>query len=467
MKRLFLTAFLTNFFSFLVHASTIVTIKSIVGDGTDIHLCMVNELTGLNEPFVNLKPGTTTTFNVNSATFLMDVDNMIPVLVYAGEVLNVDVSFGHLPIFKSIDNNEKRNNELSFFLDCYRKEKNIRWTYGLFRIGNQPFLYISNKYIAQTVADSKSTLNKRISFLNSYRSANQISPQFYQYISDYFNYLYDFDLLRPADYIGIYASDLPKNLKDCIREERERLKNAEQLNNIGFLKACQSLSTYECLDVTYRPYCFKLCYKRLSDGFTGKVRRYLLFNLLIKYMQLLPTGYSDFFEGFINETNDIYSAYLKERRDSIAGYKNEASNKLEIIDTEGKFLSFNQLVKMYEGELIYLDVWASWCAPCRKNIPFVRKIEQKLASNHFKVVYLSVDEDKHKWKQAIQQEHLDKRDCFLLDSEKVAVIIKRFRIAGIPRYILIGKDGNIITTNPIYPYQPHAEQIFSNYLKTN
>lgn len=51
-------------------------------------------------------------------------------------------------------------------------------------------------------------------------------------------------------------------------------------------------------------------------------------------------------------------------------------------------------LKQFEGKVVYVDFWASWCAPCRTSFPLLNKLHEKLKSKGFEVVGINLDEDK-------------------------------------------------------------------------
>jgi thiol-disulfide isomerase/thioredoxin len=51
-------------------------------------------------------------------------------------------------------------------------------------------------------------------------------------------------------------------------------------------------------------------------------------------------------------------------------------------------------LKQYAGKVVYLDFWASWCAPCRTSFPLLTKLHEKLKAQGFEVVGINLDEDK-------------------------------------------------------------------------
>ncbi|MCF6235001.1 MAG: TlpA family protein disulfide reductase [Gammaproteobacteria bacterium] len=72
----------------------------------------------------------------------------------------------------------------------------------------------------------------------------------------------------------------------------------------------------------------------------------------------------------------------------VAGYDFPA---VEFVDLEGSTSSFSE----YEGKLVILNVWATWCPPCRRELPSLERLGEALDENRFAVKFLSVDSDEH------------------------------------------------------------------------
>lgn len=99
-----------------------------------------------------------------------------------------------------------------------------------------------------------------------------------------------------------------------------------------------------------------------------------------------------------------------------------------------------------KNELVMLDFWASWCSPCRSEIPNIKAAYEKYHSKGFEIVSISVDESEENWKQALAEEHMDWPQMIdPQDSEESPAFV--YAIQAIPSSFLIDKEGTIIARN--------------------
>jgi thiol-disulfide isomerase/thioredoxin len=118
-------------------------------------------------------------------------------------------------------------------------------------------------------------------------------------------------------------------------------------------------------------------------------------------------------------------------------------------DAEGNEVALSD----FKDRVVYIDVWATWCGPCKQELPHLKKLEKELHHNP-NVVFLSVavdaSKDIEKWKTFVEREELKGVQLFAGDRAK-RELMDPYKITGIPRFILVGKDGNIVSPDAPRP----------------
>ena len=112
-----------------------------------------------------------------------------------------------------------------------------------------------------------------------------------------------------------------------------------------------------------------------------------------------------------------------------------------------------------KGKYVYIDLWATWCGPCRAEIPFLQKVEAKYHGKNIEFVSISIDKakDHDKWKQFVADKNLGGIQLFA-DKDWTSDFVTSYGVTGIPRFILIDPNGKIVS--------PDAERPSSGALQT-
>ncbi len=116
-----------------------------------------------------------------------------------------------------------------------------------------------------------------------------------------------------------------------------------------------------------------------------------------------------------------------------------------------------------KGKFVYLDVWATWCGPCRQEIPFLKEIEKEFHDKNIEFVSISVDdkEDYNIWKQMIAEEEMGGIQLYANGDNE---FIDAYNIETIPRFILIDNYGNIINSDAPMPSDPVLKEVLNGIL---
>lgn len=123
-----------------------------------------------------------------------------------------------------------------------------------------------------------------------------------------------------------------------------------------------------------------------------------------------------------------------------------ASPDFKYKDVNGKTVSLKDL----RGKYVYIDVWATWCTPCRGELPYLKELEKKLEGKNICFLSISCDKDVEKWKQMVKDEELG---GIHVNTGGDQVFMKAYGIKGIPRFILLDKEGKIVNLEMTRPSQ--------------
>lgn len=119
-------------------------------------------------------------------------------------------------------------------------------------------------------------------------------------------------------------------------------------------------------------------------------------------------------------------------------YENHKGGKTKLEDLRGKY--------------VYIDVWATWCGPCRAEIPHLKEVEKKYHGKNIEFVSISIDtkKDYEKWKKFVTEKELGGIQLYA-DNDWNSEFVKSYNINGIPRFILIDPAGKIVNANADRP----------------
>jgi thiol-disulfide isomerase/thioredoxin len=153
-------------------------------------------------------------------------------------------------------------------------------------------------------------------------------------------------------------------------------------------------------------------------------------------------------------------------------YYAEAQKKLLLNNTVSApfdYLNFkggNTKLSDFKGKYVYIDVWATWCGPCRAEIPFLKKVEDKYEGKNIAFVSISVDvqKDFEKWKKFVDEKQLGGVQLFA-DKDWNSDFMKSYSINSIPRFILIDPTGKIVSADAARPSNLKLQEQLDALLK--
>ncbi|MBU3821823.1 TlpA family protein disulfide reductase [Flavobacteriaceae bacterium XHP0103] len=142
----------------------------------------------------------------------------------------------------------------------------------------------------------------------------------------------------------------------------------------------------------------------------------------------------------------------------------EPAYLFEAEDAQGNHFSLENL----KGKVIFIDTWATWCGPCIAHRPNVLEFAKKYKDNdEVEILLVSVDSSKDSWLSFLEKEDENFGTNLFIENGMRTEYGNRYNIKSIPRYILIGKDGNIINSNINEPSLAVENEIERALAKTN
>jgi thiol-disulfide isomerase/thioredoxin len=132
--------------------------------------------------------------------------------------------------------------------------------------------------------------------------------------------------------------------------------------------------------------------------------------------------------------------YILNRRSVLAALPQpgEAAIDFTYPDKDGNDVSLSDFV----GSVVYVDVWATWCGPCRAEMPFLHDLEAEYSDKNVTFIGVTVDVEKNRqvWLEMMEEKDMKGVQIF---ADGWSQITKDYAINSIPRFMLFDTEGNV------------------------
>lgn len=141
----------------------------------------------------------------------------------------------------------------------------------------------------------------------------------------------------------------------------------------------------------------------------------------------------------------------------------KGTTMVNLNDSQYAGMSFENIINKYKGKVIYLDFWASWCRPCKNEMPHSKKMKDHFKGKDVVFVYISSDRDANAWKKSVIDLQITGEN-YLTNPKVFNEYNGLYNVKYIPRYILIDKQGNVISETAKRPSDPQSITDIENLL---
>jgi len=395
-----------------------------------------------------------------------ELDKSSRVILYANDVVEIDYEKG-FPNFKiqnrevkPFDLNLEHQLNLSFPIDNFvffqnnkrsrnsKEEKEYKTDLASFTQNSKTTL----DELLNSDKISKETYSSQLSYITFYTLNTDTKTNF----SDYKNKLINEELIWLKSYR--YFLELYVKNEFKIKKYQKQLKDVE-------LKTANNKTKTKDISMQYEDHEDSFVQIEQSDLFSAKAKEYLLYVYLNRIAKSEPQKLSTYIAIFKKYSNDkkliedFENAFLVD----IEALKQNTS-EVVLYDENKKATTLSAIIEANKGKVIYIDFWASWCAPCRAAFPSSRKLHEELKEKEIVFLYLSTDSNFEAWKKANQYEKLTENSYFIINP-KTSEYLKKLAINFIPRYVLINSNGEISNPKAASPDSEKIKQELNSLLE--
>lgn len=301
--------------------------------------------------------------------------------------------------------------------------------------------YITYNYLndfARTQIDNKPVIDSMIiSVFDSSTIKPEIlpaGPQYYSFVDNYLRYL---------------------ETKAFLKIKKENIKPAEPIPYYGI-----SLDSANVIVKKYgKPYWRWIgSTKNLPEPVTEQYTYQQIINLFHDKDLRQITALSEAFQKRFPSSrfNDGIDQKVNSLKEMLA--KNESNTSIEVIKNYNKIQSVYDVVAKFKGKVVYLDVWGTWCGPCKEELKFVPQLKSAFTNKDVVFVYLDMDEEERDaiWKEFIKVNTLTGTH-FRKNRQTIAPIWKELladnqdKAEYYPQYFIFDKDGKIAVSKALRP----------------
>jgi len=306
----------------------------------------------------------------------------------------------------------------------------------------------SYKYYQQAVRDSETEKE----LLDSLKNSNLISEINYTYRLTALNTL--MDKHKQSSFI-----------KKKLREELV-FKNGEHLENeysFDLTKTDSLMKFYFFREHLNRISKYNLKTIKEDHGTSGKnyIDSRIRFDSIIQDKRFNQTArnlllfqvYKNIGMNFRVKDKEKYFQKLQQETTNKEGLKKLAqdykldfsqSDKLLMTSLQGDSTTYKNVLTQNKGKWLYIDVWASWCGPCRRAMPASKKLQKEFLDKNIAFIYLSLNDQKDDWKNAIKKDAIQEGQHYFVENGNTSKVVEDLNINTIPHYLIYNPKGELV-----------------------
>ena len=244
------------------------------------------------------------------------------------------------------------------------------------------------------------------------------------------------------------VDDIPFTLGELLEDSKDMFNSslAAYFSETGYiiLETLPKGTMEERLTYLYENYAQDVVCKKVADQIVDSyVRRFDYSGDFEKGLSTLKT---------VVEKYSLSPKYIDDftkRRASAKGTPFPAN--INLVDAEGRIVDFST----FKGYYVYIDLWASWCGPCCREVPHLQALEKELQNPNVKFVSISIDKNEKAWKAKMKALNMHGHQLLNQDNS----LGEALNVRGIPYFLIYDKEGKLYMSNAPRPSHPQLKNL--------
>lgn len=195
----------------------------------------------------------------------------------------------------------------------------------------------------------------------------------------------------------------------------------------------------------------------LYDGYTNPVIRECVADRIVSNW-ISRFNFADNYDAGLAELSSAVDKFKLDRRILSDFTSRRALTKgapfpdnVSLVDVNGQQVS----LKQFSGKIVYVDLWASWCVPCIREVPYLQQLERELNGSDIAFVSVSIDTKADAWKKKMAALNMSGHQFLCQDN----AISKAYNVQAIPFFLIFDREGCLLMANAPRPSHPELKSL--------